>query len=299
MIPSFEQRHSAGHRLVANTWGAIGGAAVGVIGNAVMSDGGGGGGGGAGSSSQSRDPWMPLQPWILNNAVAGQNLQNAYTAQPFSALQNQAYANQNNQSAYMRAAVPSLLGQISGQQVGFDRSNPNARPNAFNFNGLMAADQAGKGAAQEQQAGLLSMLNAGQGANANPAANTPQVTPPKPEEGTFTQQANVLSGMTMSGQNPDGSLLGTGGYGTFRYGMPMPQPGTQQYRDMSAYFANGGLDPNNKYGRGAGYQHPNTNPMAYLWTSGDGGYGGAPGQGEGPSSGAPGGAASAGPGGTY
>jgi len=254
------------------TWGAIGGAAVSVVGGALMSDGGGGGGGGAGSSSQSRDPWMPLQPWILNNAVSGQNLQNAYTAQPFSALQNQAYANQNNQSAYMRAAVPLLLGQISGQQVGFDRSNPNARPNAFSFDGLMSANKAGQGAAQQQQAGLLAMLNAGQGANTNPAANTPQVAPPKPpEEGTFIQQGNMLTGMNMSGQNSDGSLLGSGGYGTFKYGMPMPQPGTQQYRDMSAYFANGGLDPNNKYGRGADYKNPNPGRMGRFGFGGDSG----------------------------
>lgn len=280
------------------TWGAIGGAAVSVVGGALMSDGGGGGGGGAGSSSQSRDPWMPAAPWLMNNLVSGQNLQNAYTAQPFSALQNQAYANQNNQSAYMRAAVPSLLGQIGGQQVGFDRSNPNARPNAFNFNGLMAANQAGQGAAQQQQAGLLSMLNAGQGANTTPAANTPQVTPPKAEEGTFMQQNGVVSGANMS--SFDGkNMYGSGSYGSFKYGMPMPQPGTQQYRDMSAYFANGGSDPNNYYGRASTnpYNDPKANPLAYMWTSGS--AGGAPGEGEGPSSGAPGGGASAGPGGSW
>jgi len=255
------------------TWGAIGGAAVGVIGNAVMSDGKGGGGGGAGSQTASKEPWAPLQPWIMGNAITGQNLQNAYTAQPFSALQNQAYANQNNQSAYMRAAVPSLLGQISGQQVGFDRSNPNARPNAFSFDGLMAANRVGQGAAQ--QAGLLSMLNAGQGANTNPAANTPQVTTPKSEEGKFTQQNGMVTGMNYTGQGGPQGLMGSGGYGTFKYGMEMPQPGTQQYRDMSAYFANGGADPNNYYGRAATnpYNDPKANPLAYLYTSG-GGYGG-------------------------
>lgn len=251
------------------SWGAVAGAAVGVVGSA-LSDNGGGGGGGAGSQTQSKEPWAPIQPWIMNNAVQGMNLQNAYTAQPFSALQNQAYANQNNQSAYMRAAVPSLLGQISGQQVGFDRSNPNARPNAFSFDGLMKANQAGQGAAA-QQGGLLAMLNAGAGANGNPAANTPQVNTPKPEEGTFTQQNGVVSGMNMTGGpfNGTGNLQGNGGYGTFKYGMPMPTPGSQQYRDMSAYFANGGVDPNNYYGKGGGYTDPNANPLSYLWTSGD------------------------------
>jgi len=261
------------------TWGAIGGAAVGVIGNAVMSDGGGGSGGGAGSQAASKEPWAPLQPWIMGNAIAGQNLQTAYTNQPFSALQNQAYANQNNQSAYMRAAVPSLLGQISGQQVGFDRSNPNLRPNAFNFNGLTAANAAGQGAAQ-QQAGLLAMLNAGQGANTNSQANTPQVAPPPaPTQGAFMQQPGVVSGMNNGGTGGPQGLLGTGGYGTFRYGMEMPQPGTPQYRDMSAYFANGGADPNNYYGRASTnpYTDPKANPLAYLYTSGGalGGLGGS------------------------
>jgi hypothetical protein len=270
------------------TWGAIGGAAVSVVGGALMSDGGGkGGGGGAGSSSQSRDPWMPAAPWLMNNLVSGQNLQNAYTAQPFSNAQNQAYNNQGNQSAYMRALVPDLLGQISGQTLGFDRSNPNARPNAFNF------------ASEGTVKGLLAQMANGQN-NSAPMQNTPQVAAPKAEEGTFTQQADVLNGANMSsfdGQN----MYGAGSYGTFKYGMPMPQPGTPQYRDMSAYFANGGADPNNYYGRASTnpYVNPKANPLAYMWTSGMGGYTGAPGEGEGPSSGAPGGGASAGPGGTW
>jgi hypothetical protein len=241
------------------TWGAIGGAAVSVVGGALMSDGGGGGGGGgAGSSSQSRDPWMPAAPWLMNNLVSGQNLQNAYAAQPFSNAQNQAYNNQGNQSAYMRALVPDLLGQISGQTLGFDRSSPNARPSAFNF----ASDGTVKG--------LLAQMANGQN-NSAPMQNTPQVAPPKPEEGTFTQQGDMLSGMNMSGQNGDGSLLGSGGYGTFKYGMPMPQPGTQQYRDMSAYFANGGLDPNDKYGRGAQYRNPNPGRMGIFGFGGGSG----------------------------
>lgn len=239
------------------TWGAIGGAAVGVVGNALMSD-SKGGGGGAGTQTQSKEPWAMAQPWILSNLVQGQNLQNAYTAQPFSQLQNQAYNNQNNQSAYMRALVPDLLGQISGQQVGFDRSNPNARPNAFNF------------ASEGTLKGLLAQIANGAN-NASPMQNTPQVQQPKQDEGTFTQQGEVLSGMNRSGQNPDGSLLGVGGYGSFKYGMAMPTPGTQAYRDMSKYFENGGADPNNLYGRQASaYQLPPANPLSYLWTSGGG-----------------------------
>lgn len=264
MIPSFEKRHSAGHRLVAATWGAIGGAAVGVIGSA-LSDKGGSSGGGAGSQTQSKEPWAPAQPWIMNNLMQGQALQNAYTAQPFSNLQNQAYNNQNNQSAYMRALVPDLLGQIGGQQVGFDRSNQNARPNAFNFSG------------NDNIKGLLAQMASGTN-NASPMANTPQMqVAPKTEEGTFMQQNGVVSGMNNGGAGGPQGLMGSGGYGTFKYGMEMPQPGTQQYRDMSAYFANGGSDPNNFYGRASTnpYIDPKANPLAYLWGGGPGGLGGS------------------------
>ncbi|MDP9892592.1 hypothetical protein J2W32_000964 [Variovorax boronicumulans] len=218
----------------------------------------------------------------MSNLMQGQNLQNAYTAQPFSNAQNQAYNNQGNQSAYMRALVPDLLGQIGGQQVGFDRSNQNARPNAFNFAG------------NSNLQGLLAQMASGAN-NSSPMQNTPQVQP-KQDEGTFMQQNGIVSGMNMTGTSPTG-LMGNGGYGTFKYGMPTPQPGSQQYRDMSAYFANGGLDPNNYYGKGADYKDPNADPRAYMWTSGF--AGGAPGEGEGPSSGAPGGGNSAGPAGTF
>src|SRR6476659_8253107 len=127
------------------TWGAIGGAAVGVVGNALMS-GGGSSNGGAGTQTTSKEPWAMAQPWIMNNLASGQRLQSQYEAQPFNAQQQQAFQNQANQGAYMRAAVPSLLRQMQGQQVGFDRSNPNARPAAFNWDGLLSAAKDGQAA---------------------------------------------------------------------------------------------------------------------------------------------------------
>lgn len=234
---------------------------IGAVASSALSSGGGGSsGGGAGSGTQSKEPWAMAQPWILSNLVQGQNLQNAYTAQPFSNLQNQAYANQGNQSNYMRALVPGLLSQLSGQPLAYDRNNQNARPQPFDF------------ASGDTLKGLLAQMASGS-SNTTPAQNTPQVQQPKQEEGTFTQQSDILNGMNRAGQNQDGSLIGSGGYGTFKYGMPMPQPGTQAYRDMSAYFNNGGADPNNLYGRqSSAYQLPPANPLSYLWTSG-GGYG--------------------------
>jgi len=257
MIPSFEMRRCAGHRLVAQTWGAVAGAAIGVVGSAMSNRGGGSQtNGGAGTQTQTKEPWAAAQPWIMNNLQTGQNLQQRYAAQPFSDAQNQAYQNQANQSAYMGALVPSLLGQMSGQQVGFDRSNPNARPQAFNFNG---ADQAGQAAAAQNQQGLLAMLSRQQQApvNLNPA---PAAAAPA---GDFVQQVqsqNPLDqynsllrvGMTadQARQNGIDPMAGmNGSYGSFKYGSPMPQPGTKEYRDMNEYFAYGGKDPYNFYGK--------------------------------------------------
>lgn len=269
------------------SWIGIGGSVAGAVVGGVMNNSGGSSGGGAGSQTASKEPWAPAQPWIMNNLVQGQNLQNAYTAQPFSNAQNQAYNNQGNQSAYMRALVPDLLGQISGQQLGYDRSNPNARPTAFNF----SSDGVTKG--------LLAQIANGAN-NSSPMQNTPQVQQPQPEQGTFMQQGGMLNGANQTSWDGQ-TMLGTGSYGTFKYGMPTPQPGTQEYRDMSAYFANGGADPNGYYGATGSkpYANPNVNPNARLWTSGYGFLGGAPGEGEGPSSGAPGGGNSAGPAGTF
>lgn len=241
------------------SWGAVAGAAVGVVGSA-MSDSGGGGGGQ--SQSTSKQPWMPATPWLMNNLAQGQTLQSQYQNQPFNAQQQQAYGNQANQSAYMRAAVPNLLRQMQGQQIGFDRANPNARPAAFNWDGLLAASKEGQAAAQ-QQGGLLDMLNSGGAVN---SSLTPMAPPPKKEEaGTFTQQtvgwspqqqALVDSGRSpwMLGGGPDSFVAGNqafqgdGGYGEFRYGMDVPKAGTKAYRDMQEYFLNGGLDPYGKYG---------------------------------------------------
>jgi hypothetical protein len=224
-----------------------------------MSSRGGGGtqtNGGAGTQTATKEPWAAAQPWIMNNLQTGQNLQNRYAAQPFSDQQNQAYQNQANQASYMRGLVPSLLGQISGQQVGYDRSNPNARPTAFNFNGVGGAGGGGSG-------GLLGMLNSAPSAalNLNP---TPAAAAPA---GTFVQQVqsqnpldqyNSLMRVGMnptqlaqSGMDPMAGMNGS--YGEFKYGMnggKMPEPGTKAYRDMNEYFAYGGTDPYNFYGKG-------------------------------------------------
>lgn len=227
------------------TWGAIGGA---VVGGAVsmMSDSGGGGGGGAGSQTQSKEPWAPAQPWIMNNLVAGQNLQQAYTAQPFSNQQAAAYGNQNAQSDYMRGVVPSLIGQISGQQVGFDRSNPNARPKAFDFNAL----------------GNINSLRGTQMQNIQ--GQTPQIAPPPAPAAAspvFVQQGGSdldfgRNALMRNFTSPEGFAQGS--YGSYKYGDPIT---AANETDARMYLLLGGVDPYNQLnglrvaGQGGGLLH--------------------------------------------
>lgn len=247
MIPSFEMRRCAGHRLVAQTWGAVAGAAVGVVGSALTNKGGSSTNGGAGTQTQTKEPWAAAQPWIMNNMQTGQALQSQLAAQPFNAQQLQAYQNQGNQSAYMRAAVPSLLGQMSGQQLGFDRSNPNARPTAFNFNGTGGDGQ-----------GLLSLLNGAPQSygNLNPSQQgqggdfrqQTQSTNPADQYMSILRAGMTPEQLSKAGMDPMAGMNGS--YGSFKYGSAMPQPGTKEYRDMNEYFAYGGTDPYNMYGKG-------------------------------------------------
>lgn len=227
------------------SWGAVAGAAIGVVGSAMTSDKGGGGGGGGQTSST--EPWMMAQPWMLQNIQQGQNLQTQYQNKPFSAEQQAAIRNQYGQSDYMRNLIPSLLGQMSGQQVGFDRNNPNARPQAWNWTAPQTA----------------STPNLNQGSLLDAVVKEPEKQPEK-KTGDFRQMddANLLNLGALNathaalGIGSRAELLGAndallkgltqggevGGYGEFRYGQQV-QPGTQAYRDMKEYLSYGGRDP--------------------------------------------------------
>lgn len=264
------------------SWGAVVGGGISLIGSAMSSD----KNGGAGTQSSSREPWAPIQPWLMTNALQGMGLQGQYMTQPFSPRQQAAYDNSYAQSDYVRELIPSLLGQMQQQPLGFDPANPLARPKAWDWNAI------GDGA---NGLGQRSVLN---------AAAAPAEQKKEESLGDFIQQNDVLSGMNMTGQSSSGGLLGSGGFGTFRYGMDV-KPGTKEYRDMQEYFLMGGVDPNGLYGGAGGGQaraqdvYRQANPFYSHPIFGGSIYGGAPGEAEGPSSGAPGGAASAGPGGTF
>lgn len=236
----------------ASPWGAAVGAAIGLIGNEMQSD----KNGGAGASTTSKEPWALATPWLANNLLLGQQMQGDYLAQPISAKQQQATDNQYALSDYMRGAVPSLLGQMQAQPLGYDKTNPTAKAKAFDWS------LAGTGG--------VNGLNQGSLAAAQDPAKVAKVAAPA----DFVNQSDTLTGANMGNlasnlgmQSAAGGLLGTGKYGSFTYGMAMPQPGTQQYRDMSEYFANGGGDPNNFYGRGG--QQGYGGLLANMW-GGDG-----------------------------
>lgn len=104
--------------------------------------------GGSQQQVASNEPWAPVQPWLKSLVSQGQSLSDYYQQNPLSQGQQRAYDNLGAQADYTRMLIPGLLGQLSAQPLGFDRNNPMARPQAFNFGG----------GANGMQGGLLQML---------------------------------------------------------------------------------------------------------------------------------------------
>lgn len=242
------------------SWGAVAGAAIGVVGSQLGKD--KNGGAGSATQTQTKEPWAAAAPWLEQNLSQGQALQQRYQDQPFNQQQQQAFANQYAQSDYMRSLVPSLLTQLQGQQLGFDPSNPTAKPTAFNWNasgGLLGGSGAG------------SMTDA-----ASRQAALDAVKPAQAPASGFRDQAGMLSGANMTGTTSGRfGQLGTGGFGSFTYGMDV-QPGTQAWRDAQEYRLMGGSDPNNLYGWNPGYD-PQLRGMNFFTVDGTGEAGGGPG----------------------
>lgn len=208
------------------SWGAVAGAAVGVVGSALTSD----KKGGAGTQTSTSEPWANAVPWLVHNLNTGLGLQHQYSQTPISAQQRRALDNSYGLSDAVRAGVPSLLAQFSGQPMGYDPKNPSARPQAFDYSSLLSSLANGGGSARQ----------------APPPAPAPA---PAPVASNFTDQANTLTGENVIGIDPttgEPMFGGSGGYGEWRYGST-PKAGSQAYRDMSEYFLRGGADPNGMY----------------------------------------------------
>lgn len=157
------------------SWLNVGVAAVGVVGGA-LSDSGKKSNGGAGTTSGSNEPWANAQPLLVQSLNQAYGLQQQYAQNPFSPAQQAAYGNQAQLSDYGRQVVPSLLGQLSSQPLGYDKNNPNARPEAFDWKSALlaqprsvaAAPAAPQAAPAAQAAPQFTMPTSFNEANLNP-----------------------------------------------------------------------------------------------------------------------------------
>lgn len=142
-------------------WVAAGGALLGAM---------GGGSSSGGQQTVSKDPWAPAQPWLTSLLGQGQNLQSYYQNNPFNSIQQGAYQNLLSGNDYINQMMPGLLSQMS-QPVGFDRSNPHAKPQAYQFPAMQQ---------MPQMAGLLNNPSAPVSMNRtqNPYANGLMPTAP-------------------------------------------------------------------------------------------------------------------------
>lgn len=285
-----------------------------VVGGLMSDSGGSNRNGGAGTQTASKEPWSAAQPWLRSNLASGQTMQSQYAAAPFNDAQLTAYGNMGAQSDYMRQIIPGLLGTASRQQLGWDRANPDARPERYRFD---AAGDTTPGATTQALGGLLGSLSGQSIGNFGAANPLPPAPAPQEERGTFVQQESdplnqmqlgmmgnyqqfngpngtggslISNGIVPMGgdvtnfanlQGPNGANMFNGGYGQFKYGMPMPAPGTKAYRDMQEYLAYGGADPYNLYKNNAPGRPFESGP-------GSGGIGAAGGAGAGSAAGGPG-----------
>lgn len=92
------------------TWGAIGAAAVGTVGGALLSKNGG-------SQTVNKDPWGPAQDAMKRSLSRGQMLEDYYQANPFNYLQQAAYGNLFGTLDAANQSLPGLL-NFANQQMG-------------------------------------------------------------------------------------------------------------------------------------------------------------------------------------
>ena len=86
------------------------------------------------SQSTTKTPYGPATGWLDSNIADGIALQNYYKQNPFSTAQQNAYGNSLGLSNGFRNVMGGLNKQMSSTQY-FDRSNPTARPQSYNFTG--------------------------------------------------------------------------------------------------------------------------------------------------------------------
>lgn len=108
-------------------WITAGSAVLGALGS---------GDSGGGQQTVSKDPWAPAAPWLTSLIGQGQNMQGQYQAHPFNNLQQVGYGNLLQGNDYINQMTPGLLAQFS-QPTGYDRNNPRAKPQAYQFPAML------------------------------------------------------------------------------------------------------------------------------------------------------------------
>lgn len=103
----------------------IGGAALGALAGQDQTQ----------SSSNTKDPWGPAQPYLLDNLKTNSNAQEYYRTNPFSDLQKQQYQGLFNSLANSQANVPGLLANAGN----FSKSSRGQMPAMI---GLLSGTQA-------------------------------------------------------------------------------------------------------------------------------------------------------------
>ena len=138
-------------------------------------------GSGSKSETTTSQPYGPATGWLNSNITDGQALQDYYKQNPFSQAQQNAYGNSLGLSNGFRNVMGGLNKQMSSTQY-FDRSNPQARPQSYNFTG-----------GDTSQAGYQPQsVNNGTNIQANPWANMPtSASSGMPtNRGTYTPQSD-------------------------------------------------------------------------------------------------------------
>lgn len=178
-------------------WGAVAGAAIGVIGNSMNDSGG--------SQKTSNEPWEPTQEWLKDNIKTGRKLQGYYEQNPFNPLQQRGYENLYSDMDNFRANIaPGLMG-FANNLMGSNYQRKAAGTE------LGAANPYSQGGAP---AGIRGLLGNTAPTGLQPRSQQPQ-QPQQPQQSGLLGAISGLSGQQFapqqSMQQSMNGLLGNGG----------------------------------------------------------------------------------------
>jgi hypothetical protein len=113
-------------------WAAV----IGTVGGALLSK---GGGGSQASSTNTKEPWAPAQPYILDNLKREAGLQDYYNKNPFNVMQKTGYQNQASDLDNFRSNIaPGLLNFANqGMNSQYQRQRGGAPGSGAGYGGAM------------------------------------------------------------------------------------------------------------------------------------------------------------------